>query len=96
MTATKIQVRRDSSTNWTTANPVLSAGELGLDETVMKFKMGDGSTAWNLLSYYGDRTVQPSTPRHGQIWVDTNECPPVTKISSDSTDCPSDSGWVQL
>ena len=96
MTATKIQVRRDTTANWTTANPILSAGELGLDTTLMKFKMGDGSTTWNLLGYYGSKSNQPTTPRHGEIWVDTNDCPPTLKVYSNPADCPSVSGWVQL
>lgn len=48
----KILVRRDTSTNWSTNNPVLAAGEIGFDTTVGKHKIGDGSTAWNSLPYF--------------------------------------------
>ena len=54
MAAKKLQVRRDTSSNWSTANPVLDAGEFGLDMTIGKFKIGDGTTNWNHLAYYGD------------------------------------------
>ena len=42
--------RYDTPANWTTQNPVLSPGEMGI-ETTGKFKIGDGSTAWNALPY---------------------------------------------
>ena len=49
--ATKIKLRRDSATNWTTANPVLAIGEPGLETNTLKLKFGDGTTAWNALAY---------------------------------------------
>lgn len=49
--ATRIQVRRGSTTDWSTANPVLAAGEIGFDTTTSNVKIGDGSTAWNSLPY---------------------------------------------
>lgn len=49
--AVQIQLRRDTSTNWTTANPTLSLGELGLETDGYKYKIGDGATAWNSLGY---------------------------------------------
>jgi len=53
--AVKIQFRRDTGTNWTSNNPILLEGELGLNTTTDKFKVGDGTTAWNSLAYvYGD------------------------------------------
>jgi hypothetical protein len=47
----RIQLRRDTGANWTAANPVLAAGEPGLDITVNLVKYGDGVTAWNSLPY---------------------------------------------
>lgn len=49
-----IKMRRDTKANWTTANPVLANGELGFETDTKRFKMGNGSTAWNLLEYYED------------------------------------------
>jgi hypothetical protein len=47
--AVKLQFRRDTAANWESNNPVLSEGELGLDTTNERFKIGDGVTAWNSL-----------------------------------------------
>jgi len=49
--AVQIQFRRDTAANWTSANPVLADGELGLETNTAKYKIGNGSTAWNSLSY---------------------------------------------
>ena len=48
---TKIQLRRDTASDWTSANPTLAAGEFGYESDTTKFKVGDGSTAWNSLAY---------------------------------------------
>ncbi len=49
----RIQLRRDTATNWASENPVLLEGELGieLDSNRNRIKIGDGSTAWNSLPY---------------------------------------------
>lgn len=47
----QMQMRRGTSTDWSSSNPVLAEGELGLDTTANKFKIGDGITAWNSLSF---------------------------------------------
>ena len=49
--ATRIQIRRDTEANWTSANPVLASGELALSTDVAKIKIGDSTTAWNSLGY---------------------------------------------
>ena len=49
--ATKIQLRRDTASDWTSANPTLAAGEFGYESDTTRFKIGDGSTAWNSLAY---------------------------------------------
>lgn len=48
---TKIIQRHDLSVNWTSANPVLAAGEMGVETDTNKFKFGDGITAWTELAY---------------------------------------------
>jgi len=47
--ATKIQVRRDTSANWTSLNPTLSSGEIGYETNTGKFKIGNGSTLWIII-----------------------------------------------
>lgn len=46
-----LKIRRDTTVNWTTLNPVLSDGELGLDVTKNQLKVGDGIATWNVLPY---------------------------------------------
>ena len=48
----KILFRRDTAANWNTANPVLSAGEIGLESNTDKIKLGDGTTHWQDLDYF--------------------------------------------
>lgn len=48
---TKIQIRRDTSANWKTNNPVLAVGELALETDTMLMKVGDGSSTYLNLSY---------------------------------------------
>lgn len=48
---TKALLRNDTATNWATNNPILGAGELGIENDTNKFKFGDGVTPWNLLPY---------------------------------------------
>jgi hypothetical protein len=52
--AYKIQLRRDSATNWTTANTVLSQGEIGLETNTGKIKIGDGSSGWGQIGYFAN------------------------------------------
>ena len=47
----RFQFRRDTSTNWASTNPVLLPGEIGIDTTLLHFKLGDGVTAWNSLQW---------------------------------------------
>lgn len=49
--AVHIQSRNDTSANWTLNNPILLKGELGFETDTLKFKLGDGTSSWNSLSY---------------------------------------------
>lgn len=51
MSTVRIQVRRGLASEWTTANPVLAAGEMGVETNTNKFKFGNGTDAWTALSY---------------------------------------------
>ena len=52
----RLQIKRDTATNWETNNPVLLAGEFGYDTTNKLIKIGDGATNWKDLQYcnYGE------------------------------------------
>ena len=49
-----MQQRRGTAEQWTAANPVLAAGEIGFETDTSKFKMGNGSSAWSALSYFSN------------------------------------------
>lgn len=51
--AVRIQFRRGTAAEWASADPTLAAGELGYEVDTAKFKLGDGSTAWDSLEYAG-------------------------------------------
>ena len=48
-----IQLKRGTTSQWSSQNPVLSVGEPGYDTILKILKVGDGVTAWNSLSQYG-------------------------------------------
>lgn len=48
---TKLILRNDTAENWNTSNPVLLAGEAGVETDTRLMKIGDGSTVWQNLSY---------------------------------------------
>jgi hypothetical protein len=64
--AQKIQFRRDTANQWTTINPILSQGELGFEVNTGKFKIGNGGSYWNELSYASGGATSFST-LSGQI-----------------------------
>jgi len=78
---TKIQLRRDTAADWTSNNPTLSEGEFGWESDTNRFKIGDGSAAWNSLDYadtlktLGDLAVTGSTisaPSNGDLTLTTS------------------------
>lgn len=54
--ATRMQQRRGTAAQWTSANPVLGAGEIGFETDTGKFKIGDGTNQWGDLAYFLDST----------------------------------------
>jgi hypothetical protein len=50
----KIQLLRDTQTGWNSVNPVLAAGEIGLETNNNRFKVGDGTSQWGALTYFVD------------------------------------------
>lgn len=49
----QLQFRRGTSTEWTSFNPTLAAGEMGIETDTNKFKIGIGTTGWTGLPYGG-------------------------------------------
>ena len=78
---TQIQLRRDTAADWTSNNPTMAAGEFGWESDTNRFKIGDGSNAWNSLAYadtlktLGDIAVTGSTisaPSNGDLTLTTS------------------------
>ena len=57
MATVRIQVRRGTASQWTSANPTLAAGEMGVESDTNLFKFGNGSTAWASLAYANNSDV---------------------------------------
>ena len=52
--ATRMQQRRGTAAQWTAADPVLGAGEIGFETDTGKIKMGDVTSSWTELYYFLD------------------------------------------
>jgi len=48
----RMQQRRGTAAQWTAANPILQAGEIGYETDTSNFKLGDGTTQWTDLEYW--------------------------------------------
>ena len=59
--ATRMQQRRGTASQWTTANPILNAGEIGWESDTNSFKIGDGTNTWSNLDYFIDETSLDTT-----------------------------------
>ena len=57
--ANRIQLRRGGAQEWANSNPTLAQGELGIELDTGRFKIGDGVTAWNTLTY--ERPVESTS-----------------------------------
>lgn len=49
--AFRVQIRRGTASEWSASNPILLDGEFAVEKDTRKFKIGDGTTAWNSLPY---------------------------------------------
>lgn len=76
----KIQIRNDTKNNWTTQNPVLLKGEMGVETDTRKFKFGDGVSDWATLEYASatgaiimNKAPTPTDSGYdvGAMWIDT-------------------------
>jgi hypothetical protein len=61
--ATQIKLRSDSVLNWASNNPILAQAEIGIELVTNKFKIGDGTSQWNSLSY----ASSSSTSNHNEL-----------------------------
>lgn len=52
---TKIVLRNDTAENWLKANPVLLAGEMGVEVDTGLIKIGNGTSTWHALEYANNK-----------------------------------------
>jgi len=65
--AIQIQFRRGLASLWTSTNPILAEGELGLELDTHKQKIGDGIHHWNDLAYAGINASPTTPPQAGGV-----------------------------
>jgi len=79
----RMQQRRGTAAEWTAANPVLQAGELGYETDTEKFKIGNGTSNWNDLDYWegslpdqvGNSGKFLSTDGTDALWAEVDALP---------------------
>jgi hypothetical protein len=52
--AARMQQRRGTAAQWTSANPILGSGEIGFETDTIKFKIGNGTSTWSNLTYFAN------------------------------------------
>ena len=104
--------RRDTASNWNSNNTVLLAGEWGIESDTKKFKIGDGTTAWQSLDYVpipdanrlltgnltvgGDFTVNGTTTTVNTTNLDVEDKNITLGKVSTPTDTTADGGGITL
>jgi len=71
----RMQQRRGTASQWTSANPVLNAGEIGFETDTGKFKIGNGSSSWTSLTYAGGTDYATQNYVNTQITYLINSAP---------------------
>lgn len=61
----RILVRRDTAENWESVNPALRQGEIGMDLTNKRMKVGDGFNNWQDLDYIDEAGLDTIRAEYG-------------------------------
>ena len=83
--STIFKIRRDTAANWSSENPTLASGEMGLDQTNNFIKMGDGTTAWNSLAQFTQNIENVEDLVGAMVTSNTETFITVTYDDSDGT-----------
>lgn len=59
--SSKILLRRGTAAQWSSANPILGIGELGIETDTLKIKIGNGTSTWTQLTSYANVTPSQLT-----------------------------------
>ncbi len=69
----KIRIRRDTSANWAAKNPVLALGEIGVDMTLHRIKVGDGVKTWSALPFSDEDIIDNLTSTRTDAALSANQ-----------------------
>jgi hypothetical protein len=84
MTA-KIQLRRDTSTNWNAPTPpTLDVGEIGYDTTLKQIKIGNGSSNWAALPWLAGTFPVYASPSSSDLNNSSNSVQGVYRFTNGS------------
>jgi hypothetical protein len=86
--AVRIQFRRGTAAEWTSANPTLAAGELGYETDTTKFKLGDGTTDWTTLSYAGVTQADIEAAVEGVVGLAPSDLDTLVELAASIGDDP--------
>ena len=99
---TTIKFRRGTAAQWASTNPVLAAGEMGLESDTRKFKFGNGTLQWNSIAYasaVGTKgegflisETEPVGPDIGDVWY----CSATTGDLAGKSFIRYDGYWVEI
>lgn len=80
---TRIQLRRGLAADWTSANPVLASGEMGVETDTGLVKVGNGVDGWVSLDYLTTDVAADVTTLQGQMSTAQSD---INAIESGMTD----------
>lgn len=86
--ATRMLQRRGTASQWTSADTVLAAGELGVETDTGQFKIGNGIATWTLLPYFQDTLdlgLEEKAPLVSPTFTGTVVLPSTTSIGDVSS-----------
>jgi len=94
--ASIIQIRRDTASNWTSANPTLAQGELGIETDTLKVKAGTGSANWASLSYLIDTGGYVTATYSGNVAITGSLAGDNIKLDGNAISSTNTNGNIQL
>ena len=86
---TRIQLRRATAASWTSVNPILALGEVGIETDTYRLKVGNGTTQWSGLPYF-DQSWANITGKPAVIASGATQADARTSIGLGSVDNTSD------
>lgn len=84
---TVIKLRRGTAAQWESINPILAAGEMGIETDTNSFKFGNGTLAWLALPYAGGSEFSGSVD-----WANVLN-KPIVSVAGDDVDGGSATAW---